>query len=382
MAVKTLSLFGATGSIGDTVLKLVDEHPSRFSLKVMTAHSNAQKLIALARQYKPELVIIAKPELEAEVASGLSGTFIQVASGLDALCEAARKPVDCVIAGIAGFAGLMPVRAAVEAGQIIALANKETLVAAGHLMMPLARETGATLLPVDSEHNAIAQCLVGAKDEEIEKIVLTASGGPFRDLSCADMHDVTVKQALAHPNWVMGQKITIDSATMMNKGLELIEAAWLFDVKADMIDALVHPQSVVHGLVSYCDGSWLAHMGPADMRVPISHALGYPDRLAWRAEQLDLSKIARLDFRPVSAQQFPCFGLAKSVIGTDPADAVTLNAVNEIAVHHFLSGNIPFGKIAQQVNDMLLANRLGAANTFDDIMLLDQEVRNVALAAY
>ncbi len=382
MAVKTLSLFGATGSIGDTVLKLVDEHPSRFSLKVMTAHSNAQKLIALARQYKPELVIIAKPELEAEVASGLSGTFIQVASGLDALCEAARKPVDCVIAGIAGFAGLMPVRAAVEAGQIIALANKETLVAAGHLMMPLARETGATLLPVDSEHNAIAQCLVGAKDEEIEKIVLTASGGPFRDLSCADMHDVTVKQALAHPNWVMGQKITIDSATMMNKGLELIEAAWLFDIEADMIDALVHPQSVVHGLVSYCDGSWLAHMGPADMRVPISHALGYPNRLAWRAEQLDLAKIARLDFRPVSAQQFPCFGLAKSVIGTDPADAVTLNAVNEIAVHHFLSGNIPFGKIAQQVNDMLSANRLGAANTFDDIMLLDQEVRNVALAAY
>ena len=381
MTVKTLSLFGATGSIGDSVLKLVDEHRSGFSLAVMTAHSNARKLVALAHQYQPELVIIANPELEAEVASGLSGTSIQVASGLDALCEAARKPVDCVIAGMTGFAGLMPVRAAVEAGQIIALANKETLVAAGHLIMPLAKATGARLLPVDSEHNAIAQCLVGAKDEEIEKIVLTASGGPFRDLSCADMHNATVKQALSHPNWVMGQKITIDSATMMNKGLELIEAAWLFDMKANMIDALVHPQSVVHGLVSYCDGSWLAHMGPADMRVPISHALGYPDRLAWRAEQLDLSKIARLDFRPVSDQQFPCFGLAKSVIGTEPADAVTLNAANEIAVHHFLSGNIPFGEIAQRVHDMLSTSRLGKADTFDDIILLDQEVRKVALAA-
>ncbi len=381
MTVKTLSLFGATGSIGDSVLKLVDEHRSSFSLAVMTAHSDAQKLVALAHNYQPELVIIAKPELEAEVASSLSGTSIEVASGLDALCEAARRPVDCVIAGIAGFAGLMPVKAAVEAGQVIALANKETLVAAGHLMMPLATASGATLLPVDSEHNAIAQCLVGAKDEEIEKIVLTASGGPFRDLSFADMHNVTIKQALAHPNWVMGQKITIDSATMMNKGLELIEAAWLFNMKAGMIDALVHPQSVVHGLVSYCDGSWLAHMGPADMRVPISHALGYPDRLAWRAEQLDLCKISRLDFRPVSDQQFPCFGLAKSVIGTDPANAVTLNAANEIAVQHFLSGNIPFGKIAQKVDDMLSANRLGKAETFDDIFLLDQEVRNVALAA-
>lgn len=375
---KTLSLFGATGSIGHSTLKLVDEHPDQFSVSVMSAHSNYEKLAQLAKEYQPDLVVIADSQYERALAACLLGTSIRVTSGVDALCEAARIPVDCVVAGIVGFAGLMPVRAAVQAGQTIALANKETLVAAGHLIMPLAATSGATLLPVDSEHNAIAQCLVGARDEDINKVVLTASGGPFRDLSRTQMHHATKEQALLHPNWSMGQKITIDSATMMNKGLELIEAAWLFGLGSNRLDALIHPQSIVHGMVSYCDGSWLAHMGPADMRVPLSHALGYPRRLAWQAERLDLVQIARLDFQSVCHEQFPCFGMAKSVIGTDPADAVTLNAANEVAVSHFLSGKIPFGKIAEQVDTILSQKRLGSANGFDDILSLDQEVRKLA----
>ena len=375
---KTLSLFGATGSIGRSTLKLVDEHPDQFSVSVMSAHSNYEKLAQLAKEYQPDLVVIADSQYERALAACLLGTSIRVTSGADALCEAARIPVDCVVAGIVGFAGLMPVRAAVQAGQTIALANKETLVAAGHLIMPLAATSGATLLPVDSEHNAIAQCLVGARDEDINKVVLTASGGPFRDLSRTQMHHATKEQALLHPNWSMGQKITIDSATMMNKGLELIEAAWLFGLGSNRLDALIHPQSIVHGMVSYCDGSWLAHMGPADMRVPLSHALGYPRRLAWQAERLDLVQIARLDFQSVCHEQFPCFGMAKSVIGTDPADAVTLNAANEVAVSHFLSGKIPFGKIAEQVDTILSQKRLGSANDFDDILSLDQEVRKLA----
>ena len=378
---KMLSLFGATGSIGNSTLKLVDEHSDRFSVSVMTAHSNYEKLAQLALKYQPSLVVIADSQYEAALATCLHGTSIQVASGVDALCEAARMPVDCVVAGIVGFAGLMPVRAAVESGQTIALANKETLVAAGHLIMPLAALSGATLLPVDSEHNAIAQCLVGARDADIDKIVLTASGGPFRALSRAEMHHATKEQALLHPNWSMGQKITIDSATMMNKGLELIEAAWLFGLGSNRLEALIHPQSIIHGLVSYCDGSWLAHMGPADMRVPLSYALGHPDRLAWQAEPLDLAQIARLDFQPVCLEQFPCFGMAKSIIGTDPADAVTLNAANEMAVHHFLSGEIPFGEIAEQVDTILSEKRLGSANSFDDILALDQEVRKSARSA-
>jgi 1-deoxy-D-xylulose-5-phosphate reductoisomerase len=375
---KTLSLFGATGSIGDSTLKLVDEHPDQFSVSVMSAHRNYEKLAQLAKEYEPDLVVIADSQYERALETCLLGTSIRVTSGTDALCEAARIPVDCVVAGIVGFAGLMPVRAAIQAGQTIALANKETLVAAGHLIMPLAATSGASLLPVDSEHNAIAQCLVGARDEDINKVVLTASGGPFRALSRTQMHHATKEEALLHPNWSMGQKITIDSATMMNKGLELIEAAWLFGLGSDRLDALIHPQSIVHGMVSYCDGSWLVHMGPADMRVPLSHALGYPRRLKWQAEQLDLVQIARLDFQAVCHEQFPCFAIAKSVIGTDPADAVTLNAANEVAVSNFLSGKIPFGKIAEQVDTVMSQKRLGLANSFDDILSLDQEIRKIA----
>ena len=378
---KTLSLFGATGSIGDSTLKLVDEHPDQFSVSVMSAHSNYEKLAQLAKEYQPDLVVIADSQYERALVACPLGTSIRVTSGADALCEAARIPVDCVVAGILGFAGLMPVRAAILAGQTIALANKETLVAAGHLIMPLAATSGATLLPVDSEHNAIAQCMVGARDEDINKVVLTASGGPFRDLSRTQMHHATKEQALLHPNWSMGQKITIDSATMMNKGLELIEAAWLFGLGSNRLEALIHPQSIIHGLVSYCDGSWLAHMGPADMRVPLSYALGHPDRLVWQVEPLDLAQIVRLDFQPVCLEQFPCFGMAKSIIGTDPADAVTLNAANEMAVHHFLSGEIPFGEIAEQVDTILSEKRLGSANNFDDVLALDQEVRKSARSA-
>lgn len=375
---RSVTIFGATGSVGESTLNLVRECPGRFSLKGLTANSNYQELSRLALEFRPECVVIADENQFALLADSLAGTGIQVLAGRDALIDLAGQQVDCVVGAIVGIAGLAPVYAAVQAGQTIALANKETLVAAGHIIMPLVAETGASILPIDSEHNAIFQCLKDEDSRMIDEIVLTASGGPFRQMTRDQMRSVSREQALVHPNWSMGPKVTIDSATLMNKGLELIEAKWLFALPPEKIKAVIHPQSVIHGLVHFTDGSCLAHMGAADMRIPISYALDYPNRLAWQAEKLDLVQLARLDFAEIDPGRFPCFALATQVMVSDPEQAVILNAANEIAVTAFLQDRIGLTAIADVVEEAL--NRFSGSvrtTSIDDVISLDRDVRRL-----
>jgi 1-deoxy-D-xylulose-5-phosphate reductoisomerase len=373
---KSITIFGATGSVGSSTLSLVREHPDSFTPHALTAHRDYQGLAKLAREFKPAHAVIADEAFYTPLSEALAGTGIKVAAGAQALIDIAGQKVDLIVAAIVGVAGLAPVWKAVEAGQTIALANKEALVSAGHLIMPAARKSGANLLPIDSEHNAIFQCLMHESHEHIERIILTASGGPFREMTLAEMQQVTIEQALQHPNWSMGPKITIDSATMMNKGLELIEAAWLFDEGAKKLDAIIHPQSTLHGLVGFKDGSWLAHLGIADMRVPISYALGWPERLAWQAQPLDFGSALTLDFAPVDETKFPCFQLAKQVMAGAPEQAIILNAANEVAVAKFLNGDIGFCDIAGHVRATLEAGDYGIiADSFEAILALDREIR-------
>ena len=375
---KRLTILGATGSIGTSTLNIVRNCPDAFSVYCLTAHSNTSDLISLAKEFLPEVVVVSDASHAADVKAALAELPIDVHEGADALDAAAAISVDIVVAGIVGFAGVAPMVSAVKAGQTIALANKESLVAAGHIIMPLVAAHGAVLLPIDSEHSAIFQCLTSKNTSEISSITLTASGGTFRDLKPADMLNVTVEQALSHPNWDMGPKVTIDSASLMNKGLELIEAAWLFDLPKSQINAVIHPQSVVHGLVSYIDGSTIAQMGAADMRVPISFALGYPERLDWGAESLNLEELANLTFRPIDSEQFPAFMLARDTIGEAPAKAIALNAANEIAVNAFLTGKIPFVAIPKLVSEVLNADITGGEGSLEAVIALDLEVRRHA----
>lgn len=373
---KNISVFGATGSVGSSTLSLVKAHPDRFAVHALTAHSNYQGLAALALEFQPACVVISDEAFFAPLSDALAGTDINVLAGRSALEEVAGQKVDLLVAAIVGLAGLAPVWRAVEAGQTIALANKETLVSAGHLIMPAAQKSGATLLPIDSEHNAIFQCLRHENKDDIEKIILTASGGPFREMSVAEMEHVTLAQALQHPNWSMGRKVTIDSATMMNKGLELIEAAWLFDEGTKKLDAIIHPQSAIHGLVGFKDGSWLGQLGIADMRVPISYALGWPERLEWHSTPFDFSAAMQMDFAPVDTARFPCFKLAKSVLGKAPEQAIILNAANEVAVELFLHEKIGFNEIAKQVEAALASGDSGVkANSYEAVAALDTEIR-------
>lgn len=373
---KTLTIFGATGSVGQSTLNLVRSHREKFKIFGLTAHQDVDGLTALALEFSPEIVVISDESCADSLSAKLAGSDIRILSGSKALDELAALRVDVVIAAIVGMAGLSSVAAAVQAGQKIALANKEALVAAGHLVMPALAETGAEILPIDSEHNAIFQCLMGEKKQDIVSITLTASGGPFRDLDPSELKGVELADALKHPNWEMGSKITIDSATMMNKGLELIEAYWLFGVAPDQLQAVLHPQSVIHGLVGFCDGSWLAHLGVADMRVPISYALGYPHRLGWECEQMDLVRLSQLDFKSINDALFPAFALARSVIGTNPANAVILNTANEVAVEAFLHGRIHFTDIPALIERALNMGCDGRTlSGYDDIIALDDEIR-------
>ena len=374
---RSLTILGATGSVGKSTLDLVRERPDRFNIKGLTAHTNFEFLARLALEFTPDSVVIADETYYKQLKDCLSGTDIAVHAGEDALFALAAVPVDCIVGAIVGIAGLGAVHSAIQAGQKIALANKETLVVAGHLLMPMLRKTGASILPVDSEHNAIFQCLKGESGEVIKDVVLTASGGPFRQLSREQMRSVTLQQALKHPNWKMGPKVTIDSATLMNKGLELIEAKWLFGLPAEKIKAVIHPQSVVHGLVNFADGSCIAHMGSTDMRIPISYALDYPERMIWQVETLDLVKLSRLDFYEIDLDRFPCFKLAKTVLSSTPEYAVILNAANEVAVAAFLNDQLAYSEIAEVVDRAL--NRFSAeavTKTLDDVIGLDCEVRN------
>ena len=346
---RKLSVFGATGTIGDNTLDLVGRHPDKFEIEVLTAHENVEKLAALARVHKPSLVVVSDAECRPSLASALSDLPIKVEGGAQALVDAACVPVDLVVMGIVGFAALGPSLAAVRYADAVALANKECLVVSGAMLMETAARHATQLLPVDSEHNGVFQLLDGRHGDTPSKIVLTASGGPFRDMSLDDMAQVTPDMAIAHPNWAMGAKISVDSATMMNKGLELIEARILFDVVPEMLDVVLHPQSIVHAFVHFRDGSVLAHMATPDMRVPLAYCLGFPERMDRGGTALDLASLGALNFEPIERSRFPCLVHAEHAMHAGGIYPTVLNAANEVAVSGFLSGKFKFTDIAETV---------------------------------
>ncbi|MEX1147334.1 MAG: 1-deoxy-D-xylulose-5-phosphate reductoisomerase [Sphingomonadales bacterium] len=375
---KTVSVLGATGSVGCNTLDLVRRNPDRYAIEALTANRNIDLLVAQAREFRPRLAVIADPTLYAPLKAALSGTGIEVASGPAAVVEAAARPAGWVMAAIVGAAGLAPTLAAIRRGATVALANKECLVCAGDLVMAEVDRCAATLLPVDSEHNAIFQVFNFEDPSSVASITLTASGGPFRTFTRAEMALVTPEQAVAHPNWDMGAKISVDSATMFNKGLELIEACHLFPVEAASIDILVHPQSVIHSLVSYVDGSVLAQLGTPDMRTPIAYALGWPDRIAAPATRLNLAEIGQLDFEAPDPVRFPALRFAREALEEGGAAPTILNAANEVAVAGFLTRKIGFLHIAEVVQTTL--ETVSAVNPvdIDAVMAVDGEARRKA----
>jgi 1-deoxy-D-xylulose-5-phosphate reductoisomerase len=372
---KKVSILGATGSIGQSTLDLIERSPDRFEVVALTASVNAAKLADAARRTGARLAVIADESRLPELEAALRGTDCRAATGADALIEAGTGEADLVMAAIVGCAGLAPTMAAVEAGKTVALANKEALVTAGDLMTDAAARSGARLLPVDSEHNAIFQSLAGSRIEQVSRIILTASGGPFRTASTEDMRVATPAQAVAHPNWTMGAKISVDSATLMNKGLELIEAHYLFGLPSERIDILVHPQSVIHSLVEYVDGSVLAQLGSPDMRIPIAYALAWPDRMPTPAQRLNLADIARLDFGEPDLERFPALRLAREALEAGGSAPAVLNAANEVAVATFLDGRIQFPDISRLVESALERNERPGPQSIEDVFEIDREVR-------
>ena len=375
---RRVSILGSTGSVGRSTVDLLVRNRGEFTVEALTANRNAALLAEQARQLDARFAAIADPAEYESLKAALSGSGIAAACGTQALVEAAERPADWVMAGIVGAAGLASTLAAVRCGRIVAFANKEVLVCAGNLFMQEVSASGATLLPVDSEHNAIWQCFDFERVEHIEKITLTCSGGPFRERGVEDMRDVSVAEAVAHPTWNMGAKISIDSATLMNKGLEIIEAHHLFKLPSERIDVVIHPQSVIHGLVTYHDGSVLAHMGTPDMRTPIAYALGWPGRTAAPMQRLDLAAVGRLTFEPPDAERFPALRLARAALVQGGGSPTVLNAANETAVHAFIDGRLGFLDIAATVEDTLDALPVGALAALDDVYELDREARAVA----
>jgi 1-deoxy-D-xylulose-5-phosphate reductoisomerase len=371
-------VLGSTGSVGANTLDLLERNRESYIVEALTANSNARLLAEQARRLKPQVAVVADERQYATLKAELAGSGVEAAAGAEAVVEAALRPADWVMAAIVGAAGLRPTLAAVRRGAVVALANKECLVSAGQLMMREVSANGATLLPVDSEHSAIFQCFDFERREGVEKIILTASGGPFRTLPAAEMEVATPAQALRHPNWSMGAKISIDSATMMNKGLELIEAHHLFDLPAERIDILVHPQSVVHSLVAYVDGSVLAHLGTPDMRTPIAYALGWPRRMAAPSARLNLAEIGQLSFEAPDFERFPALRLAREALGEGGLAPTVLNAANEVAVKAFLDGAIGFMEIARTVERVLRLAAAGRGDSLEDIAGADRAARQIA----
>jgi len=378
---RKIAILGATGSVGTSTLDLVERNPERFEVVAVTAATNSEALADIARRTGAALAVVSDEARLPDLAERLAGSGCRAAAGTDALIEAAAGEAELVIAAIVGCAGLRPVMAAVEAGRTVALANKEALVTAGALMTEAATRSGATLLPVDSEHNAIFQCLACGRKEDVAKIVLTASGGPFRTASAAAMREATPAEAVAHPNWSMGAKISVDSATMMNKGLELIEAHYLFGLPADRIDILIHPQSVVHSLVEFVDGSVLAQLGSPDMRIPIAYALAWPERIATPAQRLDLATVARLEFEAPDFSRFPALGLAREALLAGGSAPIVLNAANEAAVARFLAGEIGFTDIARIVGQSLAEHDFAAPRSIVEVLEIDRLTRQRVAAA-
>lgn len=375
---RRISIFGATGSVGTSTLDLVGRDAGAWQVVALTAHSDVDALAAIAKAHRAEIAVIGREELYADLKAALAGTGIRAEAGPQALVDAARLDVDWTMAAIVGTAGLEPTLAALERGHSVALANKESLVSAGALMMQAVRNSGATLLPVDSEHNAIFQCLAGGRMEDVRRITLTASGGPFRNYTRKQMAAVTPAQAVKHPNWSMGAKISIDSATMMNKGLELIEADHLFPVGLDNIDILVHPQSVIHSMVEYRDCSTLAQLGSPDMRIPIAHALAWPRRIVTPCRPLDLVAIGRLDFEAPDPDRFPGLRLARDAARAGGGHPATLNAANEVAVAAFLAGRIGFLDIAAIVEEVLAGYSAPVPRSIAEILEADGDARRAA----
>lgn len=372
---RTISILGATGSIGTSTLDLIRRNREDWRIIALTANADAAGLAKLAREFGAEVAVVADEAALPDLREALAGTGIQADAGAAALVEAAARGADVTVAAIVGCAGLAPTMAAIEQGGVIALANKEALVSAGDVMTAAVARHGATLLPVDSEHNAIFQCLQGNDLAHVRSITLTASGGPFRDWTLEQLGKATPAEAVKHPNWSMGSKISVDSATMMNKGLEFIEAFHLFPVGAERLRIIVHPQSIVHSMVEYRDGSTLAQLGPSDMRVPIASALAWPARMDTPCDPLDLAAIGELTFRAPDEVRFPATRLARNAVMEGGAMPATLNAANEIAVAAFLDGQISFTRIVQSVEDVLSHGVPAAPTCLDDVIAIDAEAR-------
>ena len=375
MNLRSITVLGATGSIGASTLDLIRREKDKWRVVALTANGNAAELARLAREFSAEIAVVADEASLPALREALAGSGIAAAGGPAALVEAAARPVDMTIAAIVGCAGLEPTMAAIEQGGCIGLANKEALVSAGDVMTAAVARTGATLLPVDSEHNAIFQCLAGNDLAHVRWITLTASGGPFRDWSMEQLHAATPAQAIKHPNWSMGAKISVDSATMFNKGLELIEAYHLFPVGLDRLRIIVHPQSIIHSMVEYRDGSTLAQLGPSDMRVPIASTLAWPARMDTPCTPLDLAAIGELTFRAPDEVRFPATRLAREAAGAGGAAPAVLNAANEVAVAAFLAGQIVFTRIAAMVEAVLSRYTPPAPSSLVDVIAIDAEAR-------
>ncbi len=376
-----VSIFGATGSIGKNALDLIRRAPERYDIVALTAHRDGRKLAALAREHGAKLAVLAEPEGYRELCEALAGSGIRTAAGREGLLAAAGEPADVVVAAISGAAGLEPTLAALAAKRRIALANKECLVSAGRLFMQAAKSSGAIVLPLDSEHNAVFQALMAGPHDAVDRITLTASGGPFRTYSAERIARAVPEEALRHPVWSMGAKISIDSATLMNKGLEVIEAHHLFGLPSARLDVLVHPQSIVHALVSFRDGTVVAGLSVPDMRMPIAYCLGWPDRHAWEAPRLDLAALATLTFEPPDLVRFPALKLARAVLEAGGAMPTVLNAANEVAVEAFLARRIGFPGIVAVVENALeraVSEGLREPATVEEALAIDHIGRSIA----
>jgi len=377
--VRRISILGSTGSIGINTLDIISRQPGVFEVAALAARSDWETIARQAKLVKPAFVALFEEKSASRARELLKGTGIEVLDGVDGILEAATTDrADVVVSSIVGAAGVMPTYAAVEAGKIVALANKEALVAAGKLITEEAQRTGARIIPVDSEHSAVFQALMGQDRSAVRKVILTASGGPFFGKSRDSLSGITPEMALDHPRWKMGPKVTIDSATMMNKGLEVIEARWIFDIPAAVIEVLIHPQSIVHSMVEYVDGSVMAQLGVTDMRIPIALALSYPDRLDLALDSLDLAAVGRLDFHKPDQEMFPCLALAYNALERGNGIPAVMNAANEIAVESFLSGDLPFTGIADVVRAVMDDPPKFEDQTLSGILRGDQLARTAA----
>lgn len=372
---KSVRILGSTGSVGTATVDLIRANPNDYTVEVLTAASRVDDLIRQARDLKPKLAVIANDDHYSALRDGLSGTGIEVASGHAALLDAASRPAEWTMAAIVGMAGLKPLMNALSSSSVVAIANKEPLVAAGPFVLATARRYGTTVLPVDSEHNAIFQVFEDRNRESVERLILTASGGPFREWPLEKMEKATRAEAVAHPNWSMGAKISVDSATMMNKALEVIEAHYLFNLAPNKIDVLIHPQSIIHSMVEYVDGSVLAQLGAPDMRTPISYTLAWPGRMPTTGQKLDWTKLKHLDFSPPDDNRFPLLPLAYECLANGPAHSIAFNAANEVAVEAFLAGRIGFMDIQRMIMKSLEKQTVTEASTLDDVIMIDKSVR-------